>query len=78
MKLPASNLSEILVSSERRLLHWASRNGYEAVVRLLLEKGADIKAEHSIRETALHQAARKRHEAAVQLLSLLTPNSSTV
>jgi ankyrin repeat protein len=42
--------------------------GHETVVRLLLEKGADVKAKTSSGWTALHLAARGGHEAVVRLL----------
>jgi hypothetical protein len=41
---------------------------HEAVVRLLLEKGASIAVKDNYRKTALHRAAETRHEAMVQLL----------
>jgi ankyrin repeat protein len=43
-------------------------NGHEAVVRLLVEKGADVKAKGNAGATALHGAAWKGHEAVVRLL----------
>jgi ankyrin repeat protein len=64
------------------VLHMAARTGHEAVVRLLPEKGADIKAvallllEHKAdvdakdngRETVLHVASKNGHEAVAQQL----------
>jgi ankyrin repeat protein len=38
------------------------------VVRLLLEKGADVTAKDNIGWTALHRAARNGHEEVVKLL----------
>ena len=38
------------------------------MVRLLLEKGADLEAKDSNRETALHKAAFRGYEAVVRLL----------
>ena len=55
-------------SSRRRALHWAARSGHEAVVRLLLEKGARVDAKDGLGSTALHLAARSGHEAVVRLL----------
>ena len=49
-------------------LHWATRSGHEAVVRLLLEHKADVDAKDKERETALHRATRNGHEAVVRLL----------
>ena len=42
--------------------------GYKAVVQLLLEKGADVEARTTTRETALYEAALKGHKAVVQIL----------
>lgn len=42
--------------------------GYKAVVKLLLEKVADIMAKCKVGETALHCAAGGGREAVVQLL----------
>jgi Ankyrin repeats (3 copies) len=49
-------------------LHRAAYNGHEAAIRLLLEKGADIKATDQQGGTALHWAARNGQEAAIRLL----------
>jgi ankyrin repeat protein len=49
-------------------LHWAVRNGHEAVVRLLLKKGAGIDVRDKKGRTALHWAAGSGHEAVVRLL----------
>ena len=49
-------------------LAWAARRGHEAVVRLLLEKGADIKAKDDDRRAVLSAAAERGHEAVVRLL----------
>ncbi|KAJ9644083.1 hypothetical protein H2199_003951 [Coniosporium tulheliwenetii] len=51
--------------SSRRV---AMRRANEAVVRLLVEKGADIHAKDKDGKTALHEAARSGNEAVVQLL----------
>jgi ankyrin repeat protein len=55
-------------SSGTTALSWAARNGHEAVVRLLLEKGADVEAKAKYGETALSWAAANGHEAVVRLL----------
>ncbi|RMZ79078.1 hypothetical protein DV737_g3580, partial [Chaetothyriales sp. CBS 132003] len=46
----------------------AARNGHEAVVKLLLEKGADLEARDEDSETPLLQAAWTGHEAVIKLL----------
>jgi ankyrin repeat protein len=55
-------------------------NGHEAVVLLLLEHNAYVNAEEKDGQTALLLAARRGHEAVVQLLqsndgNLATPSS---
>ncbi|PVH74235.1 hypothetical protein DL98DRAFT_658902 [Cadophora sp. DSE1049] len=49
-------------------LVWAARGGHEAVVRLLLEKGANVEAKGDYKRTALVWAAWGKHEAVVRLL----------
>ncbi|RYP12006.1 hypothetical protein DL765_007522 [Monosporascus sp. GIB2] len=50
-------------------LHLAAKEGYEAVVRLLLDYGADVNANDLYRrKTALHLAAGEGYEAVVRLL----------
>lgn len=49
-------------------LIWAALRGHKAVVRLLLQKGADVKVEDKIGGTALHWAAGTGQKAVVQLL----------
>ena len=64
----------ICVRQERRIrknqssLLRATANGHEAVVKLLLEKGAELKAKYTHSWTALSWAAEKGHEAVVKLL----------
>jgi hypothetical protein len=55
-------------NSEQTALHWAARNGHEAVVRLLLEAKADVEAKDNDRQTALHCAAIGGEMAVVRLL----------
>jgi ankyrin repeat protein len=52
-------------------LHEAAEEGHEAVVRLLLEKGAEIDAKCLQGKTAEQLAADKGHQA---VLKLLTPS----
>ncbi|RKK61634.1 hypothetical protein BFJ69_g17106 [Fusarium oxysporum] len=52
----------------RTPLWWAIERGQEAVVRLLLEKGAAIEAEGDFGRMALSWAAKGGHEAVVRLL----------
>jgi hypothetical protein len=50
-------------------LSWAAENGHEAVVALLLEKGAELESKDNIYgETPLSWAAANGHEAVVALL----------
>jgi hypothetical protein len=55
-------------SHGRTALYWAAGNGHEAVVKLLLDKGADLEAKDEWGQTPLSQAARNGHEAVVKLL----------
>ena len=57
-------------SRGRTALTWAARGGYEAVVRLLIERGdVDINSKDSDGRTALTLAAEKGHDAIVRLLN---------
>jgi ankyrin repeat protein len=42
--------------------------GHEAVVRLLLDKGADVNAQGGVYHNALQAASERGHEAVVRLL----------
>src|SRR2546430_14052713 len=61
-------------TSQVTALHWATCNGQDKLVRLLLEKGADITAKDSDGKTALDWADASKHEEVVRILTLL-PNS---
>jgi len=52
----------------RTLLLWAAEKGHEAVVKLLLERGAQIESMDVDRRTPLSWAAEKGHETVVKLL----------
>jgi ankyrin repeat protein len=49
-------------------LLWTARYGHEAVVKLLLEKGAELEAKDNYGQTPLLWAAENGHEAVVKLL----------
>ncbi|KAG4432770.1 hypothetical protein IFR05_011753 [Cadophora sp. M221] len=54
--------------SSQTPLSWAAANGHEAVVKLLLEKGAELETSSSSGRTPLSFAAARGHEAVVKLL----------
>ncbi|KAJ4859780.1 ankyrin repeats (3 copies) domain-containing protein [Trichoderma breve] len=56
-------------SYSRTPLSWAAENGHEAIVRLLLNKGANPKAMDDSGLTPLSWATLGRHEAIVRLLN---------
>jgi ankyrin repeat protein len=49
-------------------LQLATRNGHEAVVKLLLEKGAELESKDNYGQTPLSYATKNGHEAVVKLL----------
>lgn len=55
-------------SREGPALQWAAKMGNKALIRLLLDKGADILASDRYGHTALHYAAAMNQGAAIQLL----------
>ena len=63
MKLTQKELDEAL--------RWASLKGYIEIVRLLLEKGADV---HANNNSALRWAIYNGHIAVVNLLKTYKPN----
>jgi hypothetical protein len=50
------------------MLHWATRDGHEALAQLLIENGADVSVTDSDGLMPLHQAANYGDEAVAQLL----------
>src|SRR5207302_1796321 len=51
-----------------RVLSWAAENGHEAVVKLLIEKGAELESKYNYGQTPLLWAAENGHKAVVKLL----------
>ena len=49
-------------------LYWAAREGHEAVVKALIEAGADVNKAKNDGETPLYMAASNGHEAVVKAL----------
>ncbi|KAI1205011.1 uncharacterized protein F4807DRAFT_444749 [Annulohypoxylon truncatum] len=66
--LSSIELDTKLRNSYDQTLSWAAANGHEAVVKLLLEKGADIEFKDCLGQTPLSWAAEKGREAVVKLL----------
>jgi ankyrin repeat protein len=54
--------------SGQTVLHLAAEGGNKAIVQLLVDKGADVKAKDNHGSTVLHWAARGGNEAIVRLL----------
>lgn len=50
------------------VLHWASRIGDAEIVKLLLEKGADVKAKDAVGYTALKNAKLSDHKPVIKIL----------
>ena len=50
------------------MLHIVAENGHEAIARLLLDHGADVRVTNMKDETALYLAAEHGHEVIAQLL----------
>ncbi len=55
-------------TDNRHRLLWATRNGTEAEVKLLLEKGVDLEPKDSVCQTPLLWAVQNSHLAVVKLL----------
>jgi ankyrin repeat protein len=49
-------------------LVWASRNGHDKVVHILLQRGADVNAEGGYYGSALYAASSGGHDEVVQML----------
>lgn len=49
-------------------MHLVAGSGHELLVRLLLERGADLKVKDKLDRTALHWAAKGGRQAVVELL----------
>ena len=58
----------------RTALSWASGNGHEAVVKLLVEKGSELDSKDSNGQTALLWASENGREAVVKLLARRVPS----
>ncbi len=52
----------------RTPLHWAAVQGYEDIISLLLDHGADIKAANTTNRGILQEALFKKHDGAARLL----------
>ncbi|KAI9674017.1 MAG: hypothetical protein M1829_003860 [Trizodia sp. TS-e1964] len=72
----SKELKKVDVTGKTALI-WAAWNGHEAVVQLLLEKGANVEAKDNDGWTALIRAAWEGHEAVVQLLLEKGANAET-
>ena len=65
---PQATLIRNLQEYGRTPVSWAAERRHEAVVQLLLEKGANIDAKAKSGEVVLHRATENGHEAVVRLL----------
>lgn len=54
--------------SGRTALHWAAISGHSEIVKLLLEKGANILAETALKTNALHSAVEANRVETVRIL----------
>ena len=63
-----NTIHQIKDSDGRTPLSWPAWNGHDAVVKLLLEKGAELETKDSDGQTPLSWAAEDGHDAVVKLL----------
>jgi hypothetical protein len=56
--------------SKEDLLHWAASKGYEAVVAMLLEGGADVTAKYEGGQSVQYRAAESGDETLVRLVEI--------
>lgn len=68
----------ILLYGKLTLLMIAAQNGHTNIVKILLEKGADINVEDYFGNTVLHLAARSGHEKTVEVLIQAVANVNAV
>ena len=54
--------------SGRTALHWAAISGHSDIVKLLLDKGADILAETTLKTNSLHSAVEANRLDVVKIL----------
>lgn len=54
-------------------LHWAALRGHQAIVALLIERGADVSVKNNDGETALQVAERAKRDDVVRLLRSAAP-----
>ena len=52
----------------RTALHWASRDGHERMVQMLLDAGADVNAGSEKGVSALQWASASGHQGVIQML----------
>ena len=60
--------NEVLKCAMNTGHEWAVQEGHEAVVKVLLERGAELETKDRYKQTPLSYAAAHRHKAVVKLL----------
>ena len=70
LKLITSNVvnRHVIDKFGQTLLSWAAKNGHNAVVKLLLEKGAELESKDNYSRTPLLWAAENGHDTVLELL----------